>query len=386
MLQRAVMTGIAALLVCSAAAAQTSSWSSGAEKADPPAKTVKPAPQQPKAVQHKPMPPPTAGAPTIPANKTPAPLAGKIDTRSSPGFTKGPLPGAKPVATVKPAGDDAAYIAFENSQYLTAQSLAEAAAAKGDPQAHTLLGRIYAEGLGPRLDLAEAARWFNRASDLGDIEGSFALGLMLAEGRGVAKDFVGAAAMFERAALKGHPHANYNLGQLFLSGNGKPENAYRGAQHIAYAADRGIAAAQYDLATLYLNGHGVPNDAYEASRWLKRAAEQGMMEAQYDYAVLLLKGQGINADMPKAVEYLRAAAEKGVPGAQNRLAYLLAEGITVEKNLKEAARWRLIAKASGFVDEKLDQQLARLPAADRRSAEEQATAWLDRSLLGQGLQ
>ena len=100
---------------------------------------------------------------------------------------------------------------------------------------------------------------------------------------------------------------------------------------------------------------------------------------------MLLKGQGINADMPKAVDYMKSAAEKGVPGAQNRLAHMLADGVSITRDPKEAAKWRLIAKAAGFADEALDKMVARLSATDRRAAEEQASLYFDRSLLGTGL-
>ena len=136
--------------------------------------------------------------------------------------------------------DDAAYVAFDQGKYLTALKLAEEAARRDDPQAHTLIGRIYADGLGVPKDDSTAARWYARAAELGDIPGMLALGTMLAEGRGVAKDMNLAAEMFEKAAATGDPLANYNLGLMFLRGTGKPENPYRAAQHIQYAAEKGI--------------------------------------------------------------------------------------------------------------------------------------------------
>ncbi|HML28004.1 MAG TPA: hypothetical protein PKE16_04040, partial [Hyphomicrobium sp.] len=68
-----------------------------------------------------------------------------------------PEPGVPPtpsdmktrIPSLVPAtGDDAAYTAFDQGQYLTAMKLAQEAAARGEPQANTLIGRIYREGLG----------------------------------------------------------------------------------------------------------------------------------------------------------------------------------------------------------------------------------------------
>ncbi len=131
-----------------------------------------------------------------------------------------------------PQSDETAYLAFDQGRYLTALELAGEAANRNDPQAHTLIGRIYGDGLGVPKDEATAARWYARAAELGDTPGMLALGTMLAEGRGVAKDMTLAAEMFEKAAATGDPLANYNLGLLFLRGNGKPENPHRAAQHI----------------------------------------------------------------------------------------------------------------------------------------------------------
>lgn len=282
-------------------------------------------------------------------------------------------------SSVPATGDDAAYLAFDQGQYLTALKLAEEAAKRGEPQAHTLIARIYAEGLGVPKDEKAAVASYQRAADLGDVSGAFALGLMLAQGRGVEKNLASAAEMFEKAALTGHAEANYNLGLLFLRGAGKPENPKRAFQHIQFAAEKGIAQAQYDLAAMYQTGTGVEPDAREIARWMSRAAEQGLAVAQFDYAVLLLKGLGLTKDEPKAAGLLRAAADKGLAAAQNRLAHLHFEGAAgVAKDTVEAAKWRLIAKQNGFDDKTLDATIDKLSKTDRQKAEVAASAWIDR--------
>lgn len=299
--------------------------------------------------------------------------------------TLGPSTGG--TAAGAPAGDDAAYMAFDQGQYLTALRLAEERAKQGVPSAYTLVGRIYAEGLGVGRDEKVAAGWYQRGSELGDVNASFALGVFYAEGKGVPKDRAKSAELFEKAAMTGHPQANYNLGMLFLKGDGKPENPYRAAQHIGYAAAKGIAQAQYDFGVMHQNGVGLPNDAVEASKWIGKAAEQGLAAAQYDYAVMLLRGLGLTKDEPKALGYMQAAAEKGVPGAQSRLAYIYRDGIDklgVAKNLVEAAKWRIVARAGGVEDPAMDGLVGKLSKADRQAAEKAAAEWLDRSAMSLG--
>ena len=317
------------------------------------------------------------GSETRPSVSSPKTKAKEKSTSTHIKQVPGPeIKGAEP--QLKATGEDA-YLAFDQGRYLTALKLAEEAAAKGDAAAHTLIGRIYSEGHGVRPDDEVAAQWYTRGAELGDVNAMFAIALMLAEGRGVKQDRAAAAEMFEKAAQTGHAEANYNLGLLFLKGDGKPENPYRAAQHIAYAAEKGVAAAQYDLSALYQTGTGVEADAYQAAMWISRAAAQGMAAAQYDYAVMLLGGHGLNKDGPKAIELLRAAAEKGIPGAQNRMAYVYRDGVNVEKSQLEMAKWRLIAKASGFEDKELDEEVARLPAEVRANAERAALEWSERA-------
>lgn len=346
--------------------AQTSSWSSRVEAGrvtmppSPPGTHVIPQPAAPKR--------------TI----APGGAAGRGATR----LRQGNAPATLPRPIVPQTGENAAYLAFDNAQFLTALKLAEEAAKTGQPEAHTLVGRIHGEGHGVPRNLALAAHWFHRAAELGDAEGAFALGLMYVSGQGVEKNHSHAAALFERAAATGHVYANYNLGLMFLSGLGKPENPIRGARHVMYAAEKGVAAAQYDLATLHINGHGVPADGYLASRWLRQAAALGMAEAQFDYAIMLLRGLGLNEDRVDAVRYLRSAAEQGLAAAQNRLAHVLTEGAGVSRDIKEGAKWRLIAAQQGVVDEKLDRVVRQLPGADRAAAEAAASLWLERASVG----
>jgi TPR repeat protein len=363
-LRNVVALGVLCLLVSAPVQVVAQQGETWAPKVDPGTAPAKPKPVKP-----------------VPAQKEgKAAPSGKGDPSSK--FSKDkPADTAKSLAPA--SGDDAAYVAFDQGQYLTALKLAEEAAKKGDAAAHTLVGRIYGEGLGVGKDDKVAANWYARGAELGDPNAMFAYGVLLAEGRGVAKDRPAAGIMFEKAAATGHALANYNLGMLFLKGDGKPENPYRAAQHIAYAASKGIAQAQYDLGALYQSGVGVKPDAYEASKWLSMAADQGHAAAQYDYAIALLRGLGLNRDLPRAIDYMKSAADKGIPGAQNRLAHIYLEGVGgVEKSTVEAAKWRLVAKAGGIEDKPLDDMVAKLSRAERASAEQAAAEWRERSQVG----
>ena len=170
-------------------------------------------------------------------------------------------------AAETPPPRDPAYAAFEDGRYLTALELAKKAAATGEPTAHTLIARLYAEGLGVQRDLKVAAGWYRKAADLGDINAKFALGLMFAKGEGVAKDSAAAAQLFEQAAKGGSVPAKYNLGLLYAAGDGRPQDAVKAAALITEAAKGGEPQARFDLGQMYANGAGVQLDESLAAHW-----------------------------------------------------------------------------------------------------------------------
>jgi TPR repeat protein len=306
----------------------------------------------------------------------------EADGKQSPAPSAPPAKGSAHAKTAGPAGDDAPYEAFDQGQYLTALELGVKAAERGEPTAHTLVARIYAEGLGTSKNLPLAAQWYGRGAELGDPEAMFAYGLMLAEGEGVDKDRAEAARFLEAAAAKRHALANYNLALLFIAGDGKPQNPHRAFMHMRFAAEQGVTAAQYDLGTMYATGQGTDHNAFEAARWIAKAAERGHTEAQIDYALILFRGHGVPPDAKMGADYFRKAAEKGAATAQNRLARCFAHGAGVEKNLVEAAKWNLIARSGGIEDEVLDKMLASISRADRTKAQTAAEQWRDKLMLG----
>jgi uncharacterized protein len=285
------------------------------------------------------------------------------------------------IAKAVSPGENAPYEAFDQGKYLTALELAVKAAANDDPEAHTLIGRIYAEGDGTARNPALAAEWYARGAELGDAQAMFAYGMLLAEGLGVAKNRLAAGEMLEAAAVRRHPLANYNLAQLFLTGDGKPENPYRGFLHMRFAAESGVVAAQFDLGRLYAMGLGVDANAFEAAKWLGKAAVAGHAQAELEFGVLLFEGRGVAPDPERGARMLKAAAEQGVVVAQNRLARCYAYGQGVQTNLVTAATWHLIAKAGGEEDKALDELIAHLSKADRAKAEQAVEARRQQVLL-----
>src|SRR4029077_617026 len=73
---------------------------------------------------------------------------------------------------------DLAFGAFQRGHYVTAFALAtKRIDDKADPKSMTLLGELYANGLGVPQNDQKAAEWYKLAADRGDREAMFALGM-----------------------------------------------------------------------------------------------------------------------------------------------------------------------------------------------------------------
>ena len=76
--------------------------------------------------------------------------------------------------------ESASYNAYFQGKYITALKLAEQEAQAGSKEAYTLMGEIYAEGLGVAQDFSKAAEAYTKAAALGDANAQFSLGTFAA--------------------------------------------------------------------------------------------------------------------------------------------------------------------------------------------------------------
>jgi len=153
-----------------------------------------------------------------------------------------PLPQPAPTNQNPPAnGDqpniDVAYGAFQRGFYITAFNEATKRAELNDPSAMTLLGELYAQGLGVGRDDAKAAQWYKVAAAKGDRDALFALAMFAYEGRGGARNLEEAARLLDAAAKLGHPGAAYDLGLFYLQGQQVPQDFKRAGELFSVAAE-----------------------------------------------------------------------------------------------------------------------------------------------------
>jgi localization factor PodJL len=190
-----------------------------------------------------------------------------------------PAPGKRPVRTV---GKAPAPVAHDGADRLPSgiggQAL-RSAAASGNAGAAYEVGMRFAEGRGVHADLAEAARWYERAASKGLAPAQFRYASMLEKGQGVKKDLGGARRLYLAAAGQGHAKAMHNLAVLYAEGiDGRPDYA-TAAKWFKKAAQHGVSDSQYNLGILYARGIGVPKDMGESYKWFALAAAHGDTES-----------------------------------------------------------------------------------------------------------
>ncbi len=153
------------------------------------------------------------------------------------------------------------------------------AAKGGDPLAFYEIGARFTEGRGVKEDLAEAAKWYQRAADAGVVPADYRLASMYEKGSGLARDAAKAKALYLKAAGQGNASAMHNLAVMLASGrDGVPDFA-EATKWFAKAAELGIRDSQFNLAVLYARGNGVSQDLEASYKWFAAAAREGDTDA-----------------------------------------------------------------------------------------------------------
>ncbi len=110
----------------------------------------------------------------------------------------------------------------------------------GHNDAQYLLGVMYANGQGVKLDFQKAAFWFLKSALQGDVGAMYFIGTLLKEGKGVDQNLDQAGEWFLKAALKDYPDAQIEIGEMYVSGNGRHKDLVEAYCWFKLAAANGI--------------------------------------------------------------------------------------------------------------------------------------------------
>src|ERR1700716_1595205 len=144
---------------------------------------------------------PTQPAQTVPAAPKPTPAPAPARKPAKPPAKP---PSASPATQPASPGADLAFGAFQRGYFLTAfHEATKNVDQRQDPKAMTLLGELYANGLGVPANDVQAAKWYSLAADRGAREAMFALAMFRIGGRGGPRDGAEAARLLAAAAKLG---------------------------------------------------------------------------------------------------------------------------------------------------------------------------------------
>jgi localization factor PodJL len=232
-----------------------------------------------------PVPEPTASAPAAPDAASEKPgqdLAFAPPETVNGTFADGVAqPGAQfgtPAETAAPAKQNVSLVSSLPPEEIGPMAL-RSAAAGGNPAAAFLVGVKYTEGEGVAADLAEAAKWYQKAAVQGLAPAQYRLASLYEKGRGVEKDIDKARAWYTKAAEAGNPKAMHNLAVLYAEGSGGAPDFTNAAKWFEDAANHGIKDSLFNLGILYARGLGVEKNLEASYKWFAVAAEQGDRDA-----------------------------------------------------------------------------------------------------------
>jgi localization factor PodJL len=166
------------------------------------------------------------------------------------------------------------------------------------------IGSRFTEGRGVTTDLAQAAHWYQLASDRGFSPAKYRLGNLYEKGTGVARDLPKAAGLYEEAARAGNASSMHNLAVLYASGATGTANYKAAVEWFSKAADLGVADSQFNLAILYARGNGTAQNLEESYKWFAIAAKGGDKDAAQK------RDEVANALKPEQLQSARAKVEQ----------------------------------------------------------------------------
>lgn len=169
-------------------------------------------------------------------------------------------------------------MAYKKQNFIKAKKLFQQAAAKGNSNAKTHIGKMYFAGKGFGRNYQQAAKWFLKASNEdNNVEAQYLLGFMLYKNR---KNYKKAKKWFTKAAKQSYPPAEAGLGQLYYRGQGVRRNLGKAVKWTSKAAEHGFADAQNNLGMMYFKGEGVRKDLVMAYKWVSLASKGGNKQAR----------------------------------------------------------------------------------------------------------
>ena len=201
------------------------------------------------------------------------------------------------------------------------------AATHGSKEAAKHLGDIYLAGRITEVDAEQALYYYRLAAKLGMTNAYENMGDVYNEGRLVGRDIPHALELYELAAAEGYESARAKAEEI----RKRREELYRQAlaedgvnateafRCYALASEMGHTLAYKGLARCFEHGYGTKKDRRQAYRWYMNAAESGDRSSLYPLALCYSRGIGTRFDFSTAQKLLSMAVRLGIREAEDEL-------------------------------------------------------------------
>ncbi len=243
---------------------------------------------------------------------------------------------------------------------------------QGDKEGQLKLGFMFEQGLGGKVDMDNASRWYELAANQGQVVAEFLLGHLYQLGQlgkepdydlakkwyshaqsnyapaAVALGFINdtvddnynqAQNSYQLAADAHDPIGQFNLGLIYENGKGRPVDFAKAEALFQDAATHGHSQSMVQLAGIYFHGLVGTRDDDQALEWYKKAAALGDRDALYQLGLFSETGVAAKLDGQQAIQYYQQAADKGDAKAKLALARIYQYGLIVPKDSVQAEKY-----------------------------------------------
>ena len=223
----------------------------------------------------------------------------------------------------------------------TGISYLEQSAEAGNPEALTLLGRLYEKGIFYNKSQLKAAIYYLRATRLDSPTAPAIMWYMIRE-----KDYF---IKLKKLVDENNTDAMYIWYELYILGFDRQFTEGDAFNLLNKAANQNILPAMVELGLSYFTGKFVNINKEKALSLWTVAEKMGSLEASVRIATAMLLGEVVtdNMDTTKYLQILNVADNLGSVLAQATLGYCYENGIGVNKSIPEAVKFYRLGAQRG---------------------------------------
>jgi uncharacterized protein len=223
----------------------------------------------------------------------------------------------------------------------TGISYLEQSAEAGNPEALTLIGRLYEKGIYYNKSLLKAALHYLRATRLDSPTAPAIMWYMIRK-----KDYF---TNLKKLVDENNPDAMYIWYELYILGFDQQFTEGDAFNLLNKAANQNVLPAVVELGLSYFTGKFVNTNKEKALSLWTTAEKMGSIEASIRIATAMLLGEVENdgMDTTKYLQILNVADNLGSVLAQVTLGYCYENGIGVSKSIPEAVKFYRLGAQRG---------------------------------------